>query len=109
MANITCRLRKYRKSAQLSQRELAGLLGLKSQGTLCEIEAGAKRPSVHVAFACEIVFAIPMRELFPGIYARSMRTVRRSAARLAVTLADGRTATREHVAGLAHRLRPAKV
>lgn len=104
MANITCRIRKYRKSAQLSQLELARLVGLKSQGTLCEIEAGTKRPSARVAFACEIVFATPTRELFPSLYARSTRTVRKAAARLQGTLGEKRPAAREHLADVVRRL-----
>ena len=49
-------LRKYRKSAHLSQRELARLIGLRSQGCMSEIEAGLKRPGLDAELASEVVF-----------------------------------------------------
>jgi transcriptional regulator with XRE-family HTH domain len=68
-------LRKYRKSAQLSQRELAYLIGLRSQGSLSEIESGLKRPGLDAEAASEIVFGSPFREMYPDLYAKAERNV----------------------------------
>lgn len=64
-------LRKYRKCAHLSQRELAYLVGLSAQGTVSEIEAGLKHPSLTVEASCEVVFSAPLRELYPALYAKA--------------------------------------
>ncbi len=73
MARIPCRLRKLRKAARLSQRDLARLVGLKSQGVLSEIEAGRKRPSLIVALSSAAVFDRPVTELFPAFAQHSAR------------------------------------
>ncbi len=75
-------LRKYRKSAHLSQRELARLIGLRSQGVMSEIEAGLKRPGLGAELASEIVFGSPFRELYPDLYAKAERDVLANARQL---------------------------
>lgn len=106
MAKLTCRLRKYRKSAQLSQQELAFLVGLKSQGALSEIEAGLKRPSASVVLSCELIFATPPQELFPGLHGHSQREVLAIARRLqtAIQGRGNRSATAAQLAALVRRL-----
>jgi transcriptional regulator with XRE-family HTH domain len=75
-------VRKYRKQAGISQAELAALIGVRSQSVVSDLERGA-RPSLRVALACEIFFAIPLRDLIPGLYAQIehdvLRRVRRRA------------------------------
>jgi len=73
MARHHCRLRKFRKTARLSQRELAFLIGLKSQGLLSEIEAGLKQPSLMVALASALVLGQAVSDVFPGLFARAQR------------------------------------
>jgi len=73
MARHHCRLRKFRKTARLSQRELAFLIGLKSQGLLSEIEAGLKQPSFIVALASALVLGEAVSDVFPGVFARAQR------------------------------------
>lgn len=73
MALPRCRLRAYRKSAGLSQGELATLLGLQSQGLLSELERNKKRPGIEVLIGCERIFDVPFDRIFPGI-ARGVQT-----------------------------------
>lgn len=75
MANLHCRIRKHRKTLRLSQRELALLVGLKSQGAVSEIEAGRKRPGLGVALACALLFDAALPELFPGLFEHATRAL----------------------------------
>ncbi|HEX3651886.1 MAG TPA: helix-turn-helix transcriptional regulator [Rhizomicrobium sp.] len=106
MAIYHCRIRKYRKSAHLSQRELALLVGLRSQGALSDIEAGRKHPSVGVAFSCEIVLGTSARELFPRLYRKLEVDALRAARRLQERLRrrKGRSAAVANVAALITRI-----
>jgi len=63
------RLRAYRKSAGLSQRELALLLGLRSQSTISQLELGKRRPSLATLIACERLFGAPAQDLFLSVTA----------------------------------------
>jgi transcriptional regulator with XRE-family HTH domain len=76
------RIRKYRKSAPLSQGELSLLAGIRSQGLVSEFEAGLKRPGLAVAMANEIVFGVQTRDLFPHLHAQTTRRVLNNAKRL---------------------------
>jgi len=106
MAIYPCRLRKYRKSAHLTQRELAILVGLGSQGALSGIEAGLKRPGTRIAISCELLFGVSMRELFPGLYSKFERDVLASAQRLHARLEimEAHSATRANLAAHISRL-----
>jgi len=99
-------LRKYRKSAHLSQRELAHLIGLRSQGVLSEIEAGLKRPGLDAEVASEIVFGSPFRELYPDLYAKAERDVLANARQLHGELAPkpSRSHTVSYLVALISRL-----
>jgi transcriptional regulator with XRE-family HTH domain len=87
MATYHCRLRKYRKSAHVSQRELALLAGLQSQGAVSDIEAGRKRPNIETAFACATAFGVSVAELFPGLEGQARTVVLARARRLHTQLA----------------------
>ena len=106
MAIYHCRIRKFRKSAHLSQRELALLVGLRSQGALSDIEAGRKHPSVVVAIRCEIVLGTPTRELFPRLYRKLECDALRAACRVQTRLLKqaGRSAAAAGVAALITRV-----
>jgi transcriptional regulator with XRE-family HTH domain len=99
-------LRKYRKSAHLSQRELAYLVGLRSQGSLSEIESGLKHPGLDAELACEIVFGSPFRELYPDLYAKAEHDVLTNARHLHGELAPKlhRSHTAAYLAALISRL-----
>lgn len=63
------RLRKWRKSAHLFQREVAFLIGHAWQGTGAALEAGIRRPGLEAALASATLFDVPVAELFPGLAA----------------------------------------
>ena len=78
MSTRSFRLRKWRKSAHLSQRELAYLIGLTSQSLASELETGVKRPGLEAALASATVFDVSVAEIFPGM---SMQVDRKVLAR----------------------------
>ena len=63
------RLRTYRRSWGLTQRELAGLLGGRSPTHIARIEAGKRPPTTELALACQVIFGVPPETMFPREYA----------------------------------------
>lgn len=63
----TSRLRKFRKSADLTQQETAKLVGYNSQRAYSDVELGVKRPALGTALACCILFNASLHDLFPKI------------------------------------------
>lgn len=106
MALFHCRVRRFRKAAHLSQRELALLVGLHTQGVMSEIEAGRRTPGVRLAIGVEIVFGVPAREQFPRLSDVIEHDVLESARSLhAELLRTGeRPATQAFLAALIQRL-----
>jgi transcriptional regulator with XRE-family HTH domain len=70
-------LRTYRKRAGLSQDELAWLLGCQSGSKVSRYESFSREPSLKTILAYEIVFRVPARELFGGIFDAVEMTTRR--------------------------------
>jgi len=100
------RVREYRKSASLAQRELAILVGLATQHACSELESGAKRPGLDVAVACALALGEPLENLFPGLAAHIEEAMLQRAKALLDSLeADGRRRqSAAHVAELVRRL-----
>ena len=65
---ITSYLRSHRKSAGLSQRDLAKIIGYLTTAQVSKYERAEILPSLLVALAYEVVFGKPVAELFPGIH-----------------------------------------
>jgi DNA-binding XRE family transcriptional regulator len=61
----TTRLRKFRKSVRLTQREAAWLIGYTSQRAYSDMELGLKRPALGTALACCTLFRSTLQDLFP--------------------------------------------
>lgn len=61
-------LRANRKRLALSQDEVAFLLGIQSGAKVCRNERFVHVPSLETAFAYEVIFQKPARELFGGLY-----------------------------------------
>jgi transcriptional regulator with XRE-family HTH domain len=68
-------LRTYRKRAGLSQDEMAYLLGCRSGAKVSRYERFARQPTLQTALAYEAIFAVPVRDLFAGIYQKVERPV----------------------------------
>jgi transcriptional regulator with XRE-family HTH domain len=54
--------------AGYSQAELAYLLGLMTSSTISRYEQFVQEPSLENALACEVIFGVPVRELFAGMF-----------------------------------------
>lgn len=106
MAIYPCRIRKYRKTAHISQRELAFLIGLASQGVMSEIESGVKCPSLRTALACSATLRASLRDLFPRLSNQVERDVLARARKLNSELQEpeNRTIAKASVAALIGRL-----
>ena len=90
-------LRRYRLRAALTQKEMAHLLGCQSPATVCQYEARKREPDLRTAFAYQVVFGVPLEELFPGIFGQVEEDVISRADRLAKQLADANgNAARAH-------------
>jgi transcriptional regulator with XRE-family HTH domain len=59
-------LRTYRRQAGLSQAELAFLLGCRDGAQISRYERRTRQPSIRVVLGLEVIFRIPVRELFAG-------------------------------------------
>jgi transcriptional regulator with XRE-family HTH domain len=65
-----CALRMHRRVWGLTQKELAKLLGLRSQGHMADVENSKCAPTVRSALACQVLFGIPPATMFPHLYDR---------------------------------------
>lgn len=61
-------MRTYRKRAGLSQRELASIVGWKSGAVVSHYEWANRLPSLQTALALEVLFGVPVRQLFVGAF-----------------------------------------
>lgn len=61
-------LRTHRRKWALTQKELAFLLGQKSSAHISRLEQGKRIPSTDVILACEVLFGVKPRSLFPKLY-----------------------------------------
>ena len=66
---LTSYLRSLRRRAGFSQCDLAELIGYLSGDQVSRHERADTMPSLLAAFSYEVVFRVPVAELFPGIYA----------------------------------------
>jgi transcriptional regulator with XRE-family HTH domain len=71
-------LRTERRRAGLSQEDIAALLGI---GALAikRYEAGKRLPPLEAGIAFEVIFGVPVTDLFLGTYEEVRRSVRRRA------------------------------
>ena len=102
----SCRLRKFRKAAHLTQREVATLVGYASQRAYSDMELGVKRPALGTALACSILFDVTLDELFPSLIEHVERDVLARSQRLYEVLADevDRDVTATVLSGVVARL-----
>lgn len=62
-------LKAHRKLCGFTQAEVAYLLGLESAQAISKLESLRQMPSIETAFAAEILFDVPARDLFAGVFA----------------------------------------
>jgi transcriptional regulator with XRE-family HTH domain len=76
-------LRAYRKRAGFSQADMAFLLGCLSSAKVSRYEHFSRQPNLRTVFIYEVVFQVPARVLFAGMF----RDVERATIRRAQALA----------------------
>ncbi|ESY51888.1 MULTISPECIES: helix-turn-helix transcriptional regulator [unclassified Mesorhizobium] len=69
-------LKTFRRQHGLSQKEVAFLLGLKSDTHISRIERYLREPSVETLIACSLIFGCPAEDLFPVLFVTSRQAVR---------------------------------
>ena len=82
IAMANCKLqnyiRTYRKRSGLSQDELTYLLGRKSGSVISRCERLRRMPSLEMALRLEVIFRLPVKDLFAGMFTQVERqTLRR--------------------------------
>jgi transcriptional regulator with XRE-family HTH domain len=61
-------LRTHRRKWALTQKELIFLLGRDCASSISRLEQGKRTPGAATLLACEVLFGITPRELFPKLY-----------------------------------------
>ena len=62
-------LRVYRRRCHLTQEELAFLFGYEAESIVSRFESEERAITLAVAIACQTIFGVEPRELFPALYA----------------------------------------
>lgn len=76
-------LRAYRKRAGFSQADMAFLLGCRSGAKVSRYEHFSRQPNLKTVFIYEVVFQVPARVLFAGMFRDVERTTLQRAQLLA--------------------------
>ena len=80
---LTNYLRTYRKRSYLSQDEVAYLLGCKNGSKISRYEHFTRKPTLETVFRYAVLFGVPGRDLFAGIFEKAEKDVSRRAQFLA--------------------------
>jgi len=80
--HTTNRLALYRKRMELSQKQVAAILGLKNIAVLSHYEHGTSQPSLERALGLEIVYRVPVAFLFPEQYEEIRARIRDKESRM---------------------------
>jgi len=68
-------LRVYRRRWHLSQEELAFLFGYDAESIISRFESGERTVTLAVATACQTIFGVEPKELFPALFASVEQSV----------------------------------
>jgi DNA-binding XRE family transcriptional regulator len=96
-------VRVHRKKTGLSRRDLSLLLGYVGEGQVPRHERLSSLPPLTVAVAYEIVFRVPIAELFPGLRGRVEQEIERRLDVLRAKL-EQESGKDRHSATTAHKL-----
>ena len=72
-------LRTYRRQAGFSQKEIAYLLGWHSASKISRFEHCRITPNLQTAFSCEVIFHVPVQQLFAGVFLKVEQKTNRRA------------------------------
>ena len=81
-------IRIHRRKTGLSQRDIGEVLGYLSEGPVARHEDGRRLPSLQVALGYELIFRVPVAEIFPGLRDEVSRTVEKQLAQLEERLGE---------------------
>ena len=79
-------LRAHRKNSGLTQEEVAFLLGFDNANLVSRYEKQQRMPSVQTALAYEVIFGIPIAELFAGVQQKIVSDVEKRRSELSTRL-----------------------
>jgi transcriptional regulator with XRE-family HTH domain len=96
-------LRRHRRRAGLSQRELGVLLGYKDQAQVSRHERSETLPPLVIALAYEVIFQVPVSTLFLEIHDDMKIVIEERLGELESTLQD-RSAAERSAGSIARRL-----
>jgi transcriptional regulator with XRE-family HTH domain len=96
-------LRTHRKKSGLSQRQLGALLGYRNEVQVSRHENAKAVPLFASALGYQIIFGVPMRTLFPGIYEDVREAIEQKLEELETTL-HGQTVRGPQAESIAHTL-----
>ena len=106
MSSLPNYLRTHRKSAALSQEEVAFLLGTKGMNKGIKVsrdEHSARTPTLEEALAYEAIYGRPIRELFAGVYEEVEREVIGNAKMLAHRVVEVNPKAQQAIAEIVSR------
>lgn len=72
----------YRKRMELSQKQVAAILGMKNVAVLSHYERDTSKPSLQRALGLEIVYRVPVAFLFPELYEEIKGNIREKESRI---------------------------
>lgn len=97
-------LRAHRKQAGLSQAEVAFLLGRVISAQVSRYEKRRRLPSMETAIACEVIFGVPVAQLFADVRDSIEKDIKERRSELTAQL-QGKRRTGSAALTLAHKLR----
>ena len=87
---LTTYLRTHRRKGGLSQDEVAFLLGTLSGTSVSRHESGKRQPILETGLAYELIFGVPVGELYRGIYRKVGSRIAVRVRRLSETISHQR-------------------
>jgi len=79
MTKVSCYLRTLRREWEVTQDEVAFLMGKGDRNRVSDIERGKARPNVREILAYALIFGFPSRDIFPAFYDELEEAVMRNA------------------------------
>lgn len=88
MTKVSCYLRTLRKEWEVTQDEVAFLMGKGDRNRVSDVERGKAQPNVREILTYALIFGFPGRDIFPAFYDELEAAVMRNAYELDQRLED---------------------
>lgn len=86
IVSLATYLKMYRKRTGLTHEEVAFLIGAKGGSTISRHESGGRLPDLQAAIAYELIFGVPLGEMYAGVFADAMALLRERAIGMRLSL-----------------------